>query len=99
LQEESDVGEVSVRHLAEHDGQEVTVRGWVANARSSGKIAFLQVRDGSGVVQVVVSRQEVPEVAWEDARRAAQESTVTVRGRVRLDPRAPGGVAIHATDL
>jgi asparaginyl-tRNA synthetase len=90
---------VPVRHLAEHDGEEVTLRGWVTNARSSGKIAFLQVRDGSGVVQAVVSRKEVPEVAWEAANQATQESTVEVTGRVHLDARAPGGAELHATDL
>ncbi|HXT50381.1 MAG TPA: OB-fold nucleic acid binding domain-containing protein, partial [Thermoanaerobaculia bacterium] len=53
--------DVAVRHLREHDGELVSVRGWVASARSSGKIAFLQVRDGSGIVQCVVSRRDVSE--------------------------------------
>jgi asparaginyl-tRNA synthetase len=91
--------DVAVRHLAEHDGRLVTVRGWVAGARSSGKIAFLQVRDGSGTVQAVVSRRDVPEAAWEAAQRATQESTVRVVGRARQEPRAPGGVELHVTDV
>jgi asparaginyl-tRNA synthetase len=91
--------EVAVRHLREHDGELVSVRGWVATVRSSGKIAFLQVRDGSGVVQCVVSRRDVPEQAWEDAVRATQESTVHVVGRARRDDRAPGGVELHVTEL
>ena len=91
--------DATVKHLSEHDGELVVVRGWVTSFRSSGKIAFLQVRDGSGTVQAVVSRQEVSESAWEDAKRATQESTVQVTGRVNLDARAPGGAELHATDL
>jgi asparaginyl-tRNA synthetase len=91
--------EVPVRHLRDHDGELVSVRGWVESLRSSGKIAFLQVRDGSGVVQSVVSRRDVSEKAWEDATRATQESTVHVVGRARPDDRAPGGVELHTTDL
>ena len=91
--------DVSVRHLAEHDGELVQVRGWVVTSRSSGKIAFVQVRDGSGVVQVVVSRRDVPEPSWEDAVRLTQESTVRVVGRAHRDERAPGGVELHATEV
>ncbi|RMH15443.1 MAG: asparagine--tRNA ligase [Acidobacteria bacterium] len=88
-----------VRHLHQHDGETVTVRGWLANKRSSGKIAFLHVRDGSGTVQCVVSRAEVSDEAWEDVKRVTQESTVRVTGIARRDQRAPGGVEIHATDF
>ncbi len=91
--------EAAVRHLREHDGELVSVRGWVASARSSGKIAFVQVRDGSGVVQCVVSRRDVPETSWEDAVRLTQESSVHVVGRARRDERAPGGVELHVTEL
>ena len=90
---------ISVRHLKTHADETVTVRGWLANKRRSGKIGFLQVRDGSGVVQVVVSRAEVSEEAWEDVKRATQESTVRVTGIARADDRAPGGVEIQATDF
>ena len=91
--------DAAVRQLKERDGELVVVRGWIAGSRSSGKIAFLQVRDGSGVVQAVVSRRDVPEEAWNDAVRATQESTVEVVGRVRADERAPGGVELHATGV
>jgi asparaginyl-tRNA synthetase len=91
--------EVAVRHLKEHDGELVVLRGWVAATRSSGKIAFVQVRDGSGVVQAVVSRRDVPERAWEDAVRLTQESTVKVVGRAHSDQRAPGGVELQVSDL
>ncbi len=90
---------ISVRHLKSHAGETVTVRGWLANKRRSGKIGFLQVRDGSGVVQVVISRSEVSEEAWEDVKRSTQESTVRVTGIARADDRAPGGVEIQATDF
>jgi len=90
---------VTVQNLKERQGETVTIRGWLARARSSGKIAFLQVRDGARVVQCVVSRNEVPEAAWEDAKRVTQESTLEVTGRVNVDERAPGGVEIHAADL
>jgi len=89
----------SIRHLLDHEGREVLLRGWLENFRSSGKIAFLQVRDGSGTVQCVVSRKEVPEAAWEDVDRATQESTVRVTGTVSADERAPGGVELHVTDF
>jgi asparaginyl-tRNA synthetase len=89
----------SVRHLADFDGQTVTLQGWVDNKRSSGKLAFLQLRDGSGVVQVVASRRDLPAEAWEAVERTAQESTVRVTGVVRVDPRAPGGVEVHLNDF
>jgi asparaginyl-tRNA synthetase len=90
---------VTVRQLKQHAGETVTVRGWLDNKRRSGKIAFLQVRDGSGVVQTVVSRADVSEEAWEDVKEVTQESTVRVTGVPKVDERAPGGVEIHATDF
>ncbi len=89
----------TIRQLAGHGGETVQLRGWLEGGRSSGKIAFVQLRDGSGVVQVVVSRKEVSEQAWEAVKGATQESTIRVSGRVNLDDRAPGGVEIHATDF
>jgi len=88
---------VAIRHLSRHVDQEVRLLGWLENKRSSGKIAFLQVRDGSGTVQAVVSRKAVSEEEWADVERAAQESTVAVTGTVRADERAPGGFELHAT--
>ncbi len=90
---------VAIRHLSRHVDGEVRLLGWVENQRSSGKIAFLQVRDGSGVVQAVVSRKAVSEEAWADAERTTQESTVEVTGTVRADDRAPGGYELHVTDF
>ncbi|MCG8458740.1 MAG: asparagine--tRNA ligase, partial [Holophagales bacterium] len=90
---------VSVRHLARHEGETVTVRGWLQNKRRGGKIAFLQVRDGSGTVQAVISKNDVVESAWQQVIESAQESTVRVTGLARVDPRAPGGVEIQGTDF
>ncbi len=90
---------VAVNHLAEHVGERVRVRGWVTHRRSSGKIAFLTVRDGSGSVQGVASKAEVSEAAWEDCQRATIESTVRLTGAVKADSRAPGGVEIQLDDF
>ncbi len=88
---------VPVVHLLDHRDEEVRVLGWLENKRSSGKIAFLQVRDGSGTVQGVASKKELPEEAWADVERASQEATVEATGRVHADERAPGGVELHLT--
>jgi asparaginyl-tRNA synthetase len=85
----------SIRALARHVGHEVELPGWVDNKRSSGKIAFLQIRTAGGVVQAVASRAELPAGDWEQIERATQESTVRVRGKVKEDRRAPSGVEIQ----
>ncbi len=87
------------RELAAHADQEVVLKGWLANKRSSGKIAFLEIRLGGDAVQAVASRRDVPEAAWEDIERVTQESTVRLAGRVRADSRAPGGLEIHLSDF
>src|SRR5256884_5890645 len=80
-------------------GQTVAVRGWVTTTRSSGKIAFVVLRDGTGYLQVVLSKKDVPDAAWEGFAKLTQETSVTVTGTVRADPRAPGGVELTAADL
>ena len=80
-------------------GQPVTVRGWVMTTRSSGKIAFVSLRDGTGYLQVVVSKKDVPEGVWDTLGGLTQETTVEVTGTVRTDARAPGGVELTASDL
>ncbi|MCB0978166.1 MAG: asparagine--tRNA ligase [Acidimicrobiales bacterium] len=89
---------VAVRHLGEHVDNTVRVRGWLETKRSSGKIAFLLVRDGSGKVQAVASRKELSEAAWEAVSTVTQESTVSVVGNVHADSRAPGGYELHVSD-
>jgi len=80
-------------------GEEVVVAGWVTGVRSSGKIAFLQLRDGSGFVQGVVVKGEVPDEEFELVKDLTQESSVRVRGTVRADARAPSGVELGLTGV
>ena len=80
-------------------GQTVITRGWVMTTRSSGKIGFVMLRDGTGYLQVVLSKKVVPEAAWEAFGRLTQETSVEVTGAVRADSRAPGGVELTASDL
>jgi asparaginyl-tRNA synthetase len=85
--------------LGRHVGESVTVRGWVSTTRSSGKIAFLVLRDGTGYLQVVLSRKEVSEENWLRFGQLTQETSTSVTGTVQVEPRAPGGYELHATDL
>src|SRR2546425_22643 len=82
-------------------GATVAVRAWVTTTRSSGKIAFVMLRDGTGYVQAVVSKKDVPDAAWQACGKLTQETSVEVVGAVRADPRAPGGggVELQASDL
>ncbi|HEV3485717.1 MAG TPA: asparagine--tRNA ligase [Vicinamibacterales bacterium] len=88
-----------IEDIARHDGQAVTIRGWLHNRRSSGKIHFLTVRNGSGFIQCVMSKQAVGEEMFKRADHLAQESAVIVEGTVRADARAPGGYEIDVTRL
>jgi asparaginyl-tRNA synthetase len=88
-----------IEDIARHEGQTVTIRGWLHNRRSSGKIHFLTVRDGSGFIQCVMSKQAVGEEAFKQADHLAQESAVIVTGTVRADARAKGGYELDVTSL
>ena len=90
---------VEVRELSAHVGEEVTVSGWVGATRVHGKVAFLDVRDGTGVVQGVVVKKQVPASVWEAHGTLTQESSVVVTGTVRSEPRAPGGHELGVTGL
>jgi asparaginyl-tRNA synthetase len=92
---------VDIRGLREHVGEAVTVRGWVTTTRSSGKIAFVVVRDGSGYVQGVLSKKEVPESTWSAFGSLTQEASVAMTGQVREEPRSPGGyeLAVQALEV
>ena len=85
---------VSISELNKHIDQEVAISGWLTRIRSSGKIAFLQIRDGSGFVQGVVVKNEVPEDVFTKARHIPQESSIKVVGVVRKDERSPSGVEL-----
>src|SRR5256712_4153656 len=82
-------------------GATVAVRAWVTTTRSSGKISFVMLRDGTGYVQAVVSKKDVPDAVWQACGRLTQETSVEVVGAVRADPRAPGGggVELQASEL
>jgi Aspartyl/asparaginyl-tRNA synthetases len=90
---------VDIRGLGEHVGETVTVRGWVTTTRSSGKIAFVVVRDGSGYVQGVLSKKEVPESTWSAFGSLTQEASVALTGQVREEPRSPGGYELAVGTL
>lgn len=85
---------VSINALPRHVGERVQVNGWLTGIRSSGKIAFLQLRDGTGFVQGVLTRNDVDEETFELARALPQESAVAVTGEVRADTRAKQGVEL-----
>ena len=87
-----------INQLSEHVDKEVTLKGWLYNMRSSGKILFPQLRDGSGVVQCVVMKNAVPEELFEALKGLGQESALIIQGRVRADSRAPGGYEIDVID-
>ena len=86
-----------IEDIARHEGETVTLRGWLHNRRSSGKIHFLTVRDGSGFIQCVMSKKAVGDETFTRADHLSQESAVSVEGTVRADTRAPGGYEIDVT--
>ena len=81
---------VSIKDLASHVGQTVTLQGWIYARTDKGKLVFLQVRDGTGICQAVVFKRDVDEATFDAALHISQESSVTLTGEVRADPRAPG---------
>src|SRR6266542_6344425 len=88
-----------IEELPQHAGQTVSVRGWVTTTRSSGKIAFVVVRDGTGLLQAVLSKKDLPADVWDAFGKLTQETSVEVTGVVRAEPRAPGGVELQTSDL
>jgi len=85
---------VRIKELPQHIGEKVTVNGWLYNKRTSGKLQFPIVRDGSGYLQCVVFKKEVSEETWKAVEDVKQESSVAVTGTVRAEQRAPGGVEL-----
>lgn len=80
-------------------GQSVTIRGWVSTTRSSGKVAFAVIRDGTGLLQCVLVKTQVPEATWTLFQSLTQETSVAVTGEIRAEPRAPGGYEMGLTDM
>ncbi len=89
----------SIQDISKHEGQQVTIAGWLSNRRSSGKIHFLIVRDGTGFVQAVMSKAAVGDDAFTRADHLSQETSLSVTGTVRADARAKGGYEIDVQDV
>ncbi|ATO51250.1 asparagine--tRNA ligase [Brevibacillus laterosporus] len=90
---------ITIGQVGQHVGQEVKIGCWLYNKRSSGKIQFLQLRDGSGFIQGVVVKAEVSEEAWNNAKELTQESSLYITGMVRADDRAPSGYELTVTGV
>ena len=88
---------ISIHRIGEHAGQDVQIKGWLHNRRSSGKIHFLVLRDGTGFLQVVMGKNDVGEEAFKAADHLSQETSIVVRGNVRADARAKGGYELVAS--
>ncbi len=91
--------EFRIDKAKQFDGQEVTLEGWLYNKRSSGKLHFPQFRDGSGIIQGVVSKKEVTPEVWDAFDTLNQESSLRVTGTIRADDRAPGGFELVVKDV
>lgn len=89
----------TISEVHKYVGEEVTIGAWIANKRSSGKIAFLQLRDGSGFIQGVVVKAEVEESVFQAAKSVTQETSVYVKGIVREDERSPFGYELGVTGV
>ena len=89
----------TIASLGQHEGQTVTLRGWLYNLRSSGKLLFPTFRDGTGTVQGIVPKAAVPEQVFATLKELPLESSLTVRGRVRADARAPSGYELDVEDV
>jgi len=90
LKEEKWPKHVYIEKIADYVGKEVTIKGWLYAKTGKGKLQFLQVRDGTGIIQCIVFKKEVSLEAFDAAQRLTQESSLVVTGRVRADERAPG---------
>src|SRR6267154_4254214 len=89
----------TIADIGKHEGQTVTIRGWLYNLRESGKLLFPQFRDGSGVIQGVVPKNAVAPEVFEAVKTLTQESSVIVEGKVRADKRAPSGYELDVSNV
>jgi asparaginyl-tRNA synthetase len=88
-----------IKSLGQHVGELVTLKGWVTHLRSSGKVRFIVLRDGTGLAQAVLVKGRLPEADFAAFDQLTQESSVTLAGLVKAEPRAPGGFELEATGL
>jgi asparaginyl-tRNA synthetase len=89
----------TIADIGKHEGQTVTIRGWLYNLRESGKLLFPQFRDGSGLIQGVVPKNAVSPEVFDAVKGLTQESSVIVEGKVRADKRAPGGFELDVSGV
>ncbi|MFD2214273.1 asparagine--tRNA ligase [Metabacillus endolithicus] len=89
----------TIAEVGKYVGQEVTIGAWLSNKRSSGKIAFLQLRDGTGFIQGVVVKAEVAEEVFQNAKSITQETSLYVSGIVKVDERSPFGYELGVTNI
>lgn len=90
---------ITITEAGQHVGEEVTIGAWLANKRSSGKIAFLQLRDGTGFIQGVVVKSEVGEEVFQQAKSITQESSLYITGTVQEDNRSPFGYELSVSSI
>src|SRR5258707_15716586 len=88
---DASVRRISIADAGRHEGETVELAGWLYNLRRSGKICFPQMRDGTGVLQCVAVKSALPEETFEALKDLTQESSLTIRGKIRAEARAPGG--------
>jgi asparaginyl-tRNA synthetase len=89
----------TIAEIGKHEGQSVTIRGWLYNLRESGKLLFPQFRDGSGIIQGIVPKSAVAPDVFDAVKTLTQESSVIVEGKVRADKRAPGGYELDVANV
>lgn len=89
----------TISQVSKYNNQQVTIGAWLANKRSSGKIAFLQLRDGTGFIQGVVAKNDVTEEVFQLAKDVTQESSMYITGTIAEDSRSPFGYEMHVTDI
>lgn len=90
---------ISIKEMIDHVGETVVIKGWMYNKRSSGKIHFLQVRDGSGFVQAVMVKNEVSEDAFDEAKKLWIEASLELTGTIRADERSTSGVEMGVSSI
>lgn len=96
---DQDAPVTTIAAIGQHEGQTITLRGWLYNLRESGKLLFPIFRDGTGSIQGIVPRAAVSQEVFDRVKTLTQESSVIVRGKVRADKRAPGGFELDVEDV
>ena len=91
--------DTTIEKIGEHDGQQVRLKGWLYNLRKSGSLLFLEIRDGTGIIQGVMFKKEIDRPTFNMAKKLNQECSLVVTGNVRADERAKGGYELGITSL